>query len=137
MIFALLPMPPGWLWVRAALCLGQGMLDIFIYVSICTQPSGPGLTCETGGDSFFTNSAKVCQSTTAWEPIVEEVPHTLNTTYHAHTGTCSTLFTKFSSAVIFQPTTAWEPIGKSTPHTQHCLSRTHMHTQHTLTHFSC
>ena len=31
MILALLPLPPGWLLVRAALRLGQTMLDIFFY----------------------------------------------------------------------------------------------------------
>ena len=57
MAMALLPLLPGWLGARAALCLGQRMLDISFTISASTRP--PGLTCKIG---FFHKILLSCSS---------------------------------------------------------------------------
>ena len=48
-------------WLAFGACgpaLGTEDAGHFLLFLLCSQPPGPELTCETGGDSFLTNSAK-------------------------------------------------------------------------------
>ena len=68
--------PASWL-AFGARCPALGTEDAghFLLFLLCTQPPGPGLTCEYG--ICFTISAKVSQSTTAREPsCIRSTPHT-------------------------------------------------------------
>ena len=89
---ALLPLPPGWFGARAALCLGQRMLDISSEIPYCSQPPGSGRTFENGENCFYLlNSQSECIYAHRLGNQLDKVPHTLNTAHHAHTSTNSTL----------------------------------------------
>ena len=82
--------PASWL-AFGARCPALGTEDAghFLLFLLCTQPPGPELTCESG--TFLQTQPKCVKEHRLGKQIVEEVPHTIDTAYNAHTGTCSTL----------------------------------------------
>ena len=131
---ALLPLPPGWFGARAALCLGQRMLDISFEIPYCSQPPGSGRTFENRENCFcLSNSQSECIYAHRLGNQLDKVPHTPNTAHHAHTSTYSTLLQTSPQPQFFNKLWLGNQLLE-VPHTLNTALHAHTCTYSTLLH---